>query len=99
MNNTVCAWWNFVKAGAELDGDDLKPDDVILHYSGNGSSLRVTVQDLDDHCQDVHDDMRTMSDLVTVIDQMMVYAGSMYDIDWQLVNDSLIKARKVVSDG
>jgi len=28
----------------------------------------------------------------------MVYSGSMFDIDWLLVNETLIKARKMFDD-
>ncbi len=36
-------WFHFVLADAELAGEPLKDDDILLNYSGNGASCFVTV--------------------------------------------------------
>lgn len=49
--------------------------------------------------QGMTDEKKTIvRDLITVIDQMMVYAGKMCDVDWALVNTALMKGRSVLSE-
>lgn len=41
-------WWAMTKAGYELDeGESLRPEQVVLNFSGNGASCFLTVADLD----------------------------------------------------
>lgn len=53
INSTLLTWWSFIKTDAQLAGENLKPDDVVLSYSGNGASIMVTVQDIDDFCEEL----------------------------------------------
>jgi hypothetical protein len=43
-------WWACVQVEAELGGYTIKPDDVILHFSGAGATAIVTAADLNAAC-------------------------------------------------
>ncbi len=49
MNDTLATWWAMVKADAELAGETILPQAVILSYSGCGASVSVTAEQLDEH--------------------------------------------------
>lgn len=40
-------WWSMVKADAELAGQPIHRDDLILHFSGSGAGCMVFAKDLD----------------------------------------------------
>lgn len=58
-------WWGCIKAGSELDGHPLHPDDLILQYSANGTSCSVFVKDLDEVCKIVNNHLAEQNAKVT----------------------------------
>ena len=48
--NLFAFWWSCCWADAELAGDPIKRDAIVLHFSGSGASAIVHARDLDAVC-------------------------------------------------
>ena len=52
--DTLETWWLAIKAEAELAGETLKPETIVLSYTGNGMIVFVTAQQMDEHFKKRH---------------------------------------------